>query len=87
MTLVKSLAVAMLAVAMLGSMALRPAQATFFPGPSGSCCNQFGGGGSQAIRPTPLTSRYIACLRAERAKHAAMFNNATIAIQRCRGVR
>ena len=68
-------------------MALRPAHATFFPGPSGSCCNQFGGGGSQAIRPTPLTSRYIACLRAERAKHAAMFNNATIAIQRCRGVR
>jgi hypothetical protein len=63
-----------------------PANATFFPGPSGSCCNQFGGG-SYLGPSRPLTPRYIACLRANRAKYLAMFNNATIAIRNCRGVR
>ena len=43
-------------------MALRPANATFFPGPSGSCCNQFGEGGQM---PQPQASpRKVKCFRA-----------------------
>jgi len=41
-------------------LATGTAQATFFPGPTGSCCNQFGGGGGGAgVRPDP---RLRACL-------------------------
>src|SRR5215471_7002594 len=42
-------------------MALRPAQATFFAGPSGSCCNQFGGGGQipqPQVSPRMTPRRY-----------------------------
>jgi hypothetical protein len=70
-------------------MALRPAQAgAFFPAPSGDLGRSHGYGSPLVTAPSrPLTPRYVACLRTNRAIYAAMFNNATIAIQRCRGIR
>ena len=70
------------AAAALVFMAIQPASATFFPGPSGSCCNQFGGGGSYVPPPNPAA---VACYRTNIAKYG--INNMLIILQRCRRLR
>jgi hypothetical protein len=62
-----------------------PAQATFFPGPSGSCCNQFGGGGVYA---PPISARQSNCVRNAMIRTRwALPSVRTAAVRACAGYR